>query len=634
MELGEVRAQAAADRLLEDSWDTRSRRLTLRELAAEAAAAALFLACAAGLALAATPAGGFDVPLAALLVALYALVSRIEFPVGAGYVVPSYLVLVPMFVMLPPAVVPLLTVLGLVIGTVGQWLVSRSRPERVLFSIPNAWHAIGPAVVLVIAGPVQGTAEATALFLAAFLAACAVDLVSATLREAAALGVAPQLQLRVLAQVWVVDACLAPVGLLAAQAAAVSPERLLLILPLGGLLLWLARDRSARIVQAQQRLEQASTDPLTGLGNRRLLATDLTTRLRTATIQSPAVLMLFDLDGFKRYNDTFGHPAGDALLALLGGKLAAAVGSHGTAYRLGGDEFCVLVDAGQERLEELLASAAHALTEAGEEFTVRPSYGAVLLPHEASDAEYALQLADQRMYGRKHGRATGPREQARDVLMGSMQACEPSLHEHATDVAELAIRTGRRLGMSGEELDIVARAAELHDVGKVAVPDAILNKPGQLDATEWEFMRQHTVLGERILSAAPALRPVARIVRWSHERWDGRGYPDGLEQDDIPLSARIVAVCDAFDAMTSDRAYRAALELEEARAELQRESGRQFDPAVVEAFLHEIHIARGRLQDWTGAEAHELDEVAKHLREVLAAATGTLAPRRAASAAA
>jgi HD-GYP domain-containing protein (c-di-GMP phosphodiesterase class II) len=147
-------------------------------------------------------------------------------------------------------------------------------------------------------------------------------------------------------------------------------------------------------------------------------------------------------------------------------------------------------------------------------------------------------------------------------------------------------------------------------------------------------MRQHTVLGERILSAAPALRPVARIVRWSHERWDGRGYPDGLEQDDIPLSARIVAVCDAFDAMTSDRAYRAALELEEARAELQRESGRQFDPAVVEAFLHEIHIARGRLQDWTGAEAHELDEVAKHLREVLAAATGTLAPRRAASAAA
>jgi diguanylate cyclase (GGDEF)-like protein len=622
VDVGNVRAQAAAERLLEESWETRARTVGARELLAEAVAGGVFLACAGALALLATPSQIFDPALAALLVALYAFVYRIEFPVGAGYVVPSYLVLVPMFVLLPPSVVPLLTALGLALGALGQWILGKGRPERVLFSIPNAWHAMGPALVLVLFGPADSDAAAVALFLAAFVAACTFDLVSATLREAATIGVAARVQFRVIAQVWVADACLAPIGLLAAQSAAGDPARLLLVIPLGGLLFLLARDRSARIEQAHQRLEQASTDPLTGLGNRRLLAADLAERLETASEQSPAVLMLFDLDGFKGYNDTFGHPAGDALLARLGAKLAATVGDHGSAYRLGGDEFCVLLlDAGRDELEERLATAAHALTEAGEEFTVRASYGAVLLPHEATDAEYALQLADQRMYGRKHGRAAGPREQARDVLMGSMRAREPSLHDHAADVADLAIRTGRRLGMTGEDLDVVARAAELHDVGKVAIPDAILNKPGKLDEAEWEYMRQHTIFGERILSAAPALRPVAKIVRWSHERWDGAGYPDSIFGGAIPLSARIVAVCDAYDAMTSDRAYRKALSSKQACDELRREAGKQFDPAVVQAFLIEIEAAESAPEEplgpWTGAEVHALDEVAAHLREVL-----------------
>jgi HD-GYP domain-containing protein (c-di-GMP phosphodiesterase class II) len=142
--------------------------------------------------------------------------------------------------------------------------------------------------------------------------------------------------------------------------------------------------------------------------------------------------------------------------------------------------------------------------------------------------------------------------------------------------------------MNAEELDELTRAAELHDVGKVAIPDAILNKPGKLDATEWEFMRQHTILGERILSAAPALRPVALIVRSSHERWDGAGYPDGLAGESIPLAARIVAVCDAFEAITSARCYRKARSLDAARAELHRAAGSQFDPAVVEVFLDEL----------------------------------------------
>jgi response regulator RpfG family c-di-GMP phosphodiesterase len=142
--------------------------------------------------------------------------------------------------------------------------------------------------------------------------------------------------------------------------------------------------------------------------------------------------------------------------------------------------------------------------------------------------------------------------------------------------------------MDGEEIDEIARAAELHDVGKVGIPDAILDKPAGLDATEWELMHQHTILGERILNAAPALRPVARIVRSTHERWDGAGYPDGLRGAKIPLAARVVAVADAYDAMTTARTYSPAMGHEAACQELRDMAGSQFDPAVVDAFIAEI----------------------------------------------
>jgi two-component system, cell cycle response regulator len=147
---------------------------------------------------------------------------------------------------------------------------------------------------------------------------------------------------------------------------------------------------------------------------------------------------------------------------------------------------------------------------------------------------------------------------------------------------------GRELEMNAEQLDEVARAAELHDLGKVAIPEAILDKPGPLDETEWSFVRRHPLIGERILSAAPALRPVARLVRSSHERFDGSGYPDGISGPSIPLGARVVAVCDAFDAMVSERSYRPPRSPVEALAELQRCSGTQFDPVVVAAFARVV----------------------------------------------
>jgi HD-GYP domain-containing protein (c-di-GMP phosphodiesterase class II) len=199
-----------------------------------------------------------------------------------------------------------------------------------------------------------------------------------------------------------------------------------------------------------------------------------------------------------------------------------------------------------------------------------------------------------------------------------MHAKQPSLQDHSSDVAELCLRVGRRLKMTAEELDELARAAELHDVGKVGIPDAILDKPEALSEAEWAFMRQHTVLGERILSAAPALRPVAVIVRATHEQWDGRGYPDALAADAIPLGARIIAACDAYDAMTTDRCYRAGIGHQGACEELRHEAGRQFDPDVVTALIHELHTVKRPSGGGPRTRPGTAEEIAAHLRDVLA----------------
>ncbi len=207
-----------------------------------------------------------------------------------------------------------------------------------------------------------------------------------------------------------------------------------------------------------------------------------------------------------------------------------------------------------------------------------------MLPVEALTPSEALALADERMYAEKAARP-GTRRGTCDVLMQVLREREPELHDHSDGVTLLALAVGRRLGLSAEQLDEVARAAELHDIGKIAIPEAVLHKAGPLDDREWELMRQHTVIGDRILQASPAMRPVARLVRASHERWDGGGYPDRLAGEEIPLGARIVAVCDSYSAMTSDRPYQQEPATHErAIAELRRCAGSQFDPAVVDAF--------------------------------------------------
>jgi diguanylate cyclase (GGDEF)-like protein len=338
--------------------------------------------------------------------------------------------------------------------------------------------------------------------------------------------------------------------------------------------------------------EEAMTDPLTGLGNRRRLSADLHERLVTATSEEPLHLFLYDLDGFKQYNDTFGHSAGDTLLMRLSGRLTKAVSDEGLGYRIGGDEFCALVGGDRNRIEAIRGAVTSALTEHGDGFSITASFGAATLPTEATTLRQAYQLADERMYAQKAGRSPAAARQTHDALLRMIDEWDPEMHSHGRAVADLAVAVGRHLDLCSTDLDRLAKAASLHDIGKVAIPRTILDKDGPLNDEEWAFVRTHTELGERIIGEAPALREEAAVVRATHERWDGDGYPDGRAGEEIPLAARIIFACDAFDAMTSVRLYGVLRNQAEAVDELRRCAGSQFDPEVVDALEKVLAVDR------------------------------------------
>jgi two-component system cell cycle response regulator len=339
------------------------------------------------------------------------------------------------------------------------------------------------------------------------------------------------------------------------------------------------------LVAARGELEvMARADALTGLGNRRTLLADLARAFQRSDGATPGLLMLLDLNGFKNFNDAFGHPAGDALLIRLGGALSEAIAPFGAvAYRPGGDEFCVIARDLEDR-RALEQAATLALTEVGPGFVVAPALGSVVIPGECADAAGAMRTADNAMYAQKATGRTSAGRQSTDVLLRALNELHPELDDHLGSVTDLVSEVGIRLEMSGEELARLTAAGALHDIGKIAIPASVISKPGALNQEEWALLRRHTLIGERIVEAAPALRGAAPLVRASHEAFDGHGYPDGLAGAAIPLGARVIAVCDAFDAMISRRSYSPPATVAEAMAELRRCAGTQFDPAIVDAF--------------------------------------------------
>ena len=350
-------------------------------------------------------------------------------------------------------------------------------------------------------------------------------------------------------------------------------------------LVMLSASSAALIVSNRRVARELSTDPLTALRNRRALMADLPRACQQASEGTPVFLWFFDLNGFKRYNDSFGHLAGDTLLIRLGNRLREVVHPHGLAYRLGGDEFCVIITAPVADPHALFAAARAALTESGGAFTIDAAGGAVEIPREATEADQALRLADQRMYREKAGTQSGAAELITAVLHTALAQRHPDLGEHSDDVAGDVELLARTIGLDQDAIAVIVKAGDLHDVGKLGIPDEIITKPGPLSASEWAFMKQHTVMGEQIIAAAgPSLGPIGPLVRASHERWDGMGYPDGLAADRIPLGARIINICDSFRAMLDERVYKPSMSVEEALCELRRCAGTQFDPELVDIF--------------------------------------------------
>jgi HD-GYP domain-containing protein (c-di-GMP phosphodiesterase class II) len=227
----------------------------------------------------------------------------------------------------------------------------------------------------------------------------------------------------------------------------------------------------------------------------------------------------------------------------------------------------------------------------------------VTLSDEALVPSEALRIADRRMYEEKGVRTGRLETRTHDLLVSILRERQLEPADHQEDVSRIAVAMGRELGMDPEEIDVLRRAAELHDLGKIAIPDEILRKPEPLDEIEWELIRKHTLVGERILGTAPSLAPVARLVRSSHERWDGQGYPDGLAGEDIPLGARIIFICDAFDAMRKEHADSPAREQQLALAEIRRAAGTQFDPQLVDLFCSVVtREERAKHPEADGAE--------------------------------
>jgi diguanylate cyclase (GGDEF)-like protein len=387
----------------------------------------------------------------------------------------------------------------------------------------------------------------------------------------------------------------------------------------------------------REQARAAVTDAVTGLPNHRAVMSRLEEEVSHCQRTNDTCAVLFiDLDHFKRINDTWGHRAGDAILREIAGRLRAFLRLEDFVGRYGGEEFAIVLIGANgksahhaaERLRETIASESCMWlaedTQLAVPIVVTCSIGIAVYSLHGITREELVENADRAMYKAKHsGRncvrsadvndnipllartknhdeLASSQRSGNDLLPGShnttiqtVQAltAAASVHdwgtdEHAHRIILLAEATARVLKQPEEELHVLRLAAMLHDIGKIGIPDAILHKPGPLTNEEWIVMRQHPEMGRQILEQTGGVfQHLASIVVAHHERWDGHGYPRGLAAEAIPITARILSVVDAYDAMISRRSYREPLSVAEARAELQHYAGSQFDPRVVTAFL-------------------------------------------------
>lgn len=384
------------------------------------------------------------------------------------------------------------------------------------------------------------------------------------------------------------------------------------------LALWLAERRMRREQSRVQALwmarraelqELAGTDELTQLQNRRFFYEQMEQELElSARFKRPLSILMMDVDDLKLINDEFGHQVGDVVLRAFGRVLNQEAGGQNVTARIGGDEFAMILPGADRkeadkmawRIWEALAKDAICETEHASIF-LGVSVGTGGFPWGGHTLEEIIHWADTKLYANKLERKgfkgnTGPERgddkrlvsAVVDVLSSALEVRDKMTHRHARRVARMSAFVARELKFPEDQVLEIEFAAALHDIGKIGVADEILRKAEPLDHDEWQEMKRHSELGYQILNGIDFLSEASEIVYSHHERYDGSGYPRGLKGEEIPLGARVFAVVDAYDAMTSRRPYREALSQDDALEEIMRNSATQFDPDVVTAFLKMI----------------------------------------------
>ena len=344
---------------------------------------------------------------------------------------------------------------------------------------------------------------------------------------------------------------------------------------------WLAQshDRQRALLNQLSR-----TDPLTDALNRRGFEERLDAEIAEAMRSGlPVGLLMLDLDGFKQVNDNLGHAAGDELLTWVAGAIASAARPMDSVGRLGGDEFAVL-SPGASRSDS--GKIARRVSERLSE-RIQVTIGVASYPQDGITHEELYHVADRELYALKYGAAEQPSGEAELSWAATMaKAVNTRMGGNGDQSRAVRFASGlaRALGWSGPELASISLAAMVHDVGKMPVPDRILQKPGPLEPHEYEEVKQHLVKGAEMIGRIDGLRPIARWLRHARENYDGSGFPDGLSGEQIPLAGRVLRVVDAFIAMTSERPYRSAMSVDEALEQLRRDAGRVFDPRCVVEF--------------------------------------------------
>ncbi len=350
----------------------------------------------------------------------------------------------------------------------------------------------------------------------------------------------------------------------------------------------IARDITSQRLYQKQIEYLSYHDQLTGLSNRRYFEKDL--KRQDQEINLPLCIMIADVNGLKLVNDSFGHKAGDQLLTTFARVLRECLPKECSISRIGGDEFVLLlpnmerddVDEINRRIRE------NCEKESVNGINLSVSLGWDFKCHAGEDVNMVLKSAEDSMYKKKLFEGPSTRARTIDIIINTLNEKNHREEQHSIRVAELCEKLALVMNLPEHSCKEIKSAGLLHDIGKIGIPEELLNKPGKLTEEEYSEIKRHPEIGYRILCSTNEMLDIAGYILYHHERWDGKGYPRGLKGEEIPLQARMIAIADTFDAMTSLRSYRDPVSVENAAKEILRNAGTQFDAVLAKLFVHKV----------------------------------------------